>query len=128
MFPGAPDFQGTSEHANAFYEKGVSMMLLKRDWLSHGGRAGSGKKPARGPRGPGQLESGRRCALSSRRAFLSSLADPAYAPYAPYTLTALEIALVLVSRDLMIPDLHCVVDAVLVVLFLAVGWIRAVVG
>jgi len=41
---------------------------------------------------------------------------------------ALEIALVPVSRELMIPDLRWVVGCVPVILFLAVGWIGAVVG
>src|SRR5262249_41977610 len=39
-FPGAPDFQGTPQQANAVYEKSVLMMLLKRaGYPLVGGRA-----------------------------------------------------------------------------------------
>ncbi len=127
-FPGTPDFQGTPEEANAFYEKGVLMMLLKRaGYPMVGGRA-QGKNLMEVP---AALDNWSRVVVvryPSRRAFLSLLADPAYGPCAPYKLMALEIALVPVSRDLMIPDLRWVVGGILVVLFLAVGWIRAVVG
>jgi hypothetical protein len=125
-FPGTPDFQGTPEQANAFYEKSVLMMLLKRaGYPMVGGRA-QGKNLLEVP---AALDNWSRVLVvryPSRRAFLSLLADPAYAPYEPYKLMAVETALVPVSRDLMIPDLRWVVGGMLVILFLAVGWIRAV--
>ena len=61
----------------------------------------------------------------SRRAFLSLLADPAYAPNMPYKLIALYLALVPVSGDVVIPDLRSVVGATLLGLFLAIGWFRS---
>ena len=64
----------------------------------------------------------------SRRAFLSLLADPAYAPYEPYKFMALEIALVPISGDVVIPDLRWIVGGILTVLFLLVGWIRTARG
>ncbi len=127
-FPGTPDFQGTPEQANEFYEKGVLMMLLKRaGYPMVGGRA-HGRNLIEVP---AALDNWSRVVVvryPSRRAFLSLLADPAYAPYEPYKFMALEIALVPVSKDLMIPDLRWVVGGILVILFLAVGWIRALVG
>ncbi len=127
-FPGTPEFHGTPEEANAIYEKGVAMMLFKRaGYPMVGGRA-QGKNLLEVP---AALDNWSRVVVvryPSRRAFLSLLADPAYAPYAPYKLMALETALVPVSRALAIPDLRLVVGAILVILFLAVGWIRALAG
>ena len=127
-FPGTPDFQGTPEQANEFYEKGVLMMLLKRAGYPMVGGKAHGRNLIEVP---AALDNWSRVVVvryPSRRAFLSLLADPAYAPYEPYKFMALEIALVPVSKDLMIPDLRWVVGGILVILFLAVGWIRALVG
>jgi hypothetical protein len=127
-FPGTPDFQGTPEQANAFYEKGVLMMLLARAGYPVVGGKAQGRNLTDVP---AALDDWSRVVVvryPSRRAFLSLLADPAYAPYEPYKFMAVELALVPVSSDLMIPDLRWVVGAILIVLFLAVGWIRAVVG
>jgi len=125
-FPGTPNFQGTPDQANAFYEKGVSMMLLRRAGYPMVGGRTQGKNLLEVP---AALDNWSRVLVvryPSRRAFLSLLADPAYALYVPYKLMALEIALVPVSRGLMIPDLRWIVGGILVILFLAVGWIRAV--
>jgi hypothetical protein len=125
-FPGTPPFQGTPEQANALYEKSVLLLLLKRaGYPVVGGRA-QGKNLLEVP---AALDDWSRVVVvryPSRRAFLSLLADPAYAPFEPYKIMALETALVPVSRDLMIPDPRWVVGGILVILFLGVGWIRAV--
>lgn len=60
----------------------------------------------------------------SRRTFLKLLADPSYAPLEPYKFMALEIDLVPVSGDRVIPDPRWIVGAGLLVLFLALGWVR----
>lgn len=43
----------------------------------------------------------------------------------PYKFMALEIDLVLVSGDMIVPDLRWLVGGVLVIIFLLVGWVRA---
>ena len=53
------------------------------------------------------------------------LSDPAYAPMEPYKFIALEMDLVPVSGDKVIPDLRWLVGGGLVFIFLVVGWIRA---
>jgi hypothetical protein len=126
--PGTPDFQGTPEQANAFYEKGVAMILLKRAGYPVVGGSAQGKNLLEAPAATDNWSRVVVVRYPSRRAFLSLLADPAYAPYAPYKFMALELALVPVSKELMVPDLRWVVGGILVILFLAVGWIRAVVG
>jgi hypothetical protein len=64
----------------------------------------------------------------NRRTFLSLLADPAYAPFAPYKFMALEIVLVPVSGEVRMSDWRLVVGSALLVLFLTVGWVLAAVG
>jgi hypothetical protein len=64
----------------------------------------------------------------NRRAFLSLVADPAYAPFVPYKFMALEIVLVPVSGEVRVPDLRLVVGGGLLILFLTVGWVLAVLG
>src|SRR5262245_41998446 len=61
----------------------------------------------------------------SRRTFLKLLSDPAYAPMEPYKFIALEIDLVPVSGDMVLPDLRWVVGGSFMVIFLLVGWVRA---
>ena len=61
----------------------------------------------------------------SRRTFLKLLSDPSYGPLEPYKFMALEIDLVPVSGDKVIPDFRWIVGGGLLALFLAVGWARA---
>ncbi len=127
-FPGTPEFHGTPREANAYYEKGVLKLLLKRaGYPVMGGRA-QGRNLLEVPAAVDNWSRVVVVRYPSRRAFLSLLADPAYAPYEPYKFMALEIALVPVSSGLMIPDLRWVVGGFLLILFLAVGWIRALGG
>ena len=65
------------------------------------------------------------CRYPSRRAFLILLSDPSYAPMEPYKFIATEIDLVPVSGSRLIPDLRLIVGASLLILFLAVNWLRA---
>jgi hypothetical protein len=127
-FPGIPDFQGTPEQANAYYESSVLMLLLKRAGYPMVGGKAQGENLLEAPPA---LDNWSRVVVvryPSRRAFLRLLADPVYALYEPYKFMALETALVPVSKDLTVPDLRWIVGGVLVILYLALGWIRAVIG
>jgi hypothetical protein len=53
------------------------------------------------------------------------LSDPSYAPMEPYKFIALEIDLVPVSGEIVVPDLRLIIGGSLLVLFLAVNWLRA---
>ncbi len=122
-FPGAPEFKGTPEEANAHYER--SLIWL---WLSHASyptfigvpqaqnllniqpeRTWSNMTVVRYP---------------SRRTFLKLISHPAYAPLAPYKLIAMELDLVPVSSGTVVPDLRWLVGGGFVIVFLLVGWIR----
>ena len=61
----------------------------------------------------------------SRRAFLALLSNPAYLDVMPYKLASLNVALVPVRAELVIPDLRWIVGLVLLAVFLGVGWLRA---
>jgi hypothetical protein len=61
----------------------------------------------------------------SRRAFLELLADPDYAPIEPYKFMALEVVLVPVTAELLVPDLRVLVGGLLLTGYLAVGWVRS---
>jgi hypothetical protein len=65
------------------------------------------------------------CRYPSRRTFLKLASDPSYAPMEPYKFMALEIDLVPISGDMLVPDLRLIVGGSLLVLFLAVNWLRA---
>ena len=126
-FPGAPEFKGTPEEANAHYEK--SLMWL---WLSHAAYPTfSGVSQARNllnmqpERGWDNMIVVR---YPSRRTFLKLISHPRYAPLAPYKLIAVELDLVSVSRGTVIPDLRWLVGVGLAIVFLLVAWIRALSG
>jgi hypothetical protein len=48
------------------------------------------------------------CRYPSRRTFLKLASDPSYAPIEPYKFMALEIDLVPVSGDMLVPDLRLI--------------------
>ncbi len=60
-----------------------------------------------------------------RRKFLQLLAEPAYARVEPYKLMALEIDLVPVSGDKLLPDLRWIAGGSFLALFSGVGWFPA---
>jgi hypothetical protein len=122
-FPGAPDFKGTSEQANAHYEKGLIWL-----WLSHASyptfigapqaRNLINMQPER------TWENMTVVRYPSRRTFLKLISHPTYTPLAPYKFIALELDLVPVSSRTIIPDLRWLVGGGFVIVFLLVEWIR----
>ena len=121
-FPGSLPFEGTPRDANATYEDGAMPLALKTGAypLFAGEAQGTNVIGSRG--GWNRVLVMR---YPSRRAFLDLIADPAYAPIAPYKLMALDVDLQPLGSELIVPDVRFVAGAVLLVLFLAVGWARA---
>jgi hypothetical protein len=122
-FPGAPDFKGTPEQANAHYEK--SLIWL---WLRHASYPTFiGVPQARNlinmqpERSWGNMTVVR---YPNRRTFLKLISHPAYAPLAAYKFIAVELDLVPVSRGTVVPDLRWLVGGEFVIIFLLVGWLR----
>ncbi|MFZ0323709.1 MAG: hypothetical protein WAN48_06210 [Actinomycetes bacterium] len=124
-FDGAPDFDGTPEEANAYYEKSLTNLWLRNaSYPMVGGRAQGPNiietQPGQAPWSTAQM-----VRYPSRRTFLRLLADPSYGPLEPYKFMALEIDLVPVSGDKVIPDPRWVVGGGLLALALAAGWLGA---
>ena len=125
-FPGAPNFNGTPEQANARYEK--SLIWL---WLSHasyptfiGVSQASGNLINIQPeRTWGNMTVVR---YPSRRTFLKLISHPTYAPLAPYKFIAVELDLVPVAGGTIVPDLRWLVAGGFAIVFLLIVWARAV--
>ena len=124
MFPGAPEFKGTPEEANARYEKGLIWL-----WLSHASYPtfiGVPQAPnllnIQPERTWGNMTVVR---YPSRRTFLKLISHPAYASLAPYKLIAVELDLVPVSSGIIVPDLRWLVAGGFAIVFLLVVWLHA---
>jgi len=61
----------------------------------------------------------------SRSAFFELLTDPQYLKYLPYKVASLLVALSPMTGDLILPRLDWALGAGLLILFLAIAWIRA---
>jgi hypothetical protein len=123
-YPGAPDFSGSPQQSNDYYENVALKLLLKSgSYPLMGGSAGRDVLDA-----PAQLDDWSRVLVvryRNRRAFLDLLTDPAYAPVMPYKLMALSVVLVPVSEELILPDLRWLAAAFLTSIFLMIGWLRS---
>jgi hypothetical protein len=124
-FPGTPDFQGTPQQANALYEKSVRWLVLKRAGYPLVAGTAQANPLLEVPQALDGWDRVLIVRYPNRRAFLSLLADPAYAPFEPYKVMALELVLVPVSGNVRFPDPRLLVGSTLLVLFLTVGWVLA---
>ncbi|MGB5834156.1 MAG: hypothetical protein WBG92_19520 [Thiohalocapsa sp.] len=124
-FPGAPEFKGTPQEANAYYEKSITWL-----WLSHAAYPIFSPSPQANNLINMQPE--RRwdevavARYRNRRTFLKLLSDPSYGPMEPYKFIALETDLVPVSGGMVIPDLRWLLGGALIIIFVLAGWIHAV--
>lgn len=118
-------FAGTPQQSNAYYEDQVMPMLLGRG----GYPAYGGEIHERNILSPeDELNDWQRLLLiryPSRRAFMSLMSDPAYAPLAPYKLRALKVVLTPSQPELVLPSLNLALGAFSLLLFTAFGWRRA---
>lgn len=132
--PGMADVRGTPAEANATYEKAVMPLLfrlgayplfggetmeIRADGTGHSNL--DGFDPA--------IDNWSRILVvryPSRRAFFELLTDPQWLKFAPYKLAALEIALVPVSGQVVIPDVRWIVGGVCLIVFLGACWLSAV--
>jgi len=124
-FPGAPDFKGTPQESNAYYLRHIAWL-----WLSHaaypifdGDTQAENLINMQPERTWSKVTVAR---YPNRRTFLKLVADPAYAPMEPYKFMAMELDLVPVSGDTVIPDPRWVLGGGFIILFLLAGWVRAV--
>jgi hypothetical protein len=122
-FPGAPEFNGTPEQANAHYEKGLLWL-----WLSHASYPTFIGAPQ--ARNLIDMQPERTwdnmtvVRYPSRRTFLKLISHPTYARVAAYKFIAVELDLVPVSSGTIVPDLRWLVGGGLVIVFMLVGWLH----
>jgi hypothetical protein len=121
---GMRDFQGTPRESNAYYENNVMPMLLRSGNYPIFGSDTQGATLLR-DKVAGDLGRVLVVRYSSRRDFPNLLTDPACAPFEPYKLMALQVALTPMSGDVVIPDASLAFGASLLTTFLFVGWVRA---
>jgi hypothetical protein len=124
-FPGAPEFKGTPEQANAHYEKSLTWL-----WLSHASYPTFiGVPKARNLIDMQPERTWNNMTVvryPSRRTFLKLISHPAYAPFAPYKLIAVELDLVPVSSGIVVPDLRWLVAGGFAIVFLLVVWLHTI--
>jgi hypothetical protein len=122
---GAPEFDGTPEEANAYYEKSLTKLWLKHaSYPMVGGKVEGQNLIATQPDQP-DWSTAEMVRYPSRRRFLKLLSDPSYGPLEPYKFMALEIDLVPVSGDKVIPDFRWLAGGSLLAFFLGLGWARS---
>jgi hypothetical protein len=127
-FSGAPEFQGTPEESNAYYEKSLTTLWLTNASYPRRGGTAQGPNLVTTHQDDAPWSSAKMVRYPSRRKFLQLLADPSYGPLEPYKLMSMDLDLVAVSGDVQIPDARLIVGGALLTLFLAVGWKRAARG
>lgn len=123
---GVPRFAGTPPEANRRYEDATMPLLLKVGGIPQFAGAPQGRNVLDSP---AEADDWTRVLLvryPSRRAFLELVADPSYAPAAPLKMMASQVFLVPIAGEVSLPELRWLVAAVLLVVFLAIGWRRAV--
>ncbi|TJY61004.1 hypothetical protein E4T66_10210 [Sinimarinibacterium sp. CAU 1509] len=136
-FPGAPEFQGAPQDANAHYENNVVPLALSlgaypmmagsaqgRNTLMIGGKTSRHDIHAAGR----ELDEWSRIIMMrypSRRTFFKLVTHPNYLPYMPYKFMAQQVVLVPVSTDLTFPEWRWLAGGILLALFLGLGWLGA---
>jgi hypothetical protein len=132
--PGAEAIKGTPAQANAHYEDTVLPILIRLGAYPLVGGPAAGVRGADGRMHTNLLDFDSKVddwsrvlvvRYPNRRAFFDLISDATYIQVMPYKLAALEVALVPVRAELVVPDLRWVLGMVLLAAFLAIGWLRA---
>lgn len=131
--PEVAGFQGSPEESNAFYEEKVIPLLIKYGtyplFSSNMQGVLSGAQPSTNVIvGKPEWDNWSRVLIvryPNRRAFLNLLTDPVYMQYVSYKAAALNVGLAPMKGDLILPLLNWALGGVLLILFLAVAWLRA---
>jgi hypothetical protein len=124
-YPGAPDFQGSPEEANRYYEDKTVDLILKSGSAPLFMSTSQGKTVVGFDQDVDKLNRVLVVRYTSRRAFLKLLSDPLYADICPYKFMSMEINILPLTGDVVLPDLRLALGSFFLLLFLAVGWYRS---
>jgi catechol 2,3-dioxygenase-like lactoylglutathione lyase family enzyme/uncharacterized protein (DUF1330 family) len=124
--PAGIEFEGTPEEANDYYEQLVTPLALKRgEYPLIGGDAQATSLTASDAENANQWERVVVMRAPSRRAFIEFMADPAYGPTIPYKMAAMDVVLIPVDSQIVVPDLRWLLGGFLLIAFLFICWRRS---
>ncbi len=119
--PANISFKGTPQEANAFYESTVAPLALKRgEYPLLGGDAQGSSLTASDADSASQWTRVVVMRAPSRRAFIEFMADPVFGAMSAYKHAAMDVVLIPVNSEMVIPDLRWMVGGLLLVVYLLI--------
>jgi len=120
-----PDHCDSPEASNVYYEKKILNAAVRSGAVPlFGGEVENANVMASEP-AAGRYDRVILMHYPSRRHFFRLFANPEYHKYAAHKYFAMDVELVPVKRDVVIPDLRFLAVIVALVIFLAAGWLHA---
>jgi hypothetical protein len=128
-YPGAiKDFRGSPKESNYAYELGTKEILLYQGGYPVAwGEVTLGRNVARADDAAANTDWNRVgfARYPNRRGFFRLMADPVYGKQSAYKLMGAHTNLIPMTPQWVVPDLRLMTGLVLLILFLAIGWLRA---
>ena len=128
-YPGAiKDFGGTPKESNYAYELGTKEILLYQGGYPVAwGEVTLDRNVARADDATANTDWNRVgfARYPNRRGFFRLMADPVYGKQSAYKLMGAHTNLIPMTPQWVVPDLRLMTGLVLLILFLAIGWLRA---
>ena len=128
-YPGAiKDFEGTPKESNYAYELGTKEILLYQGGYPVAwGEVTLDRNVARADDAAANTDWNRVgfARYPNRRGFFRLMADPEYGVQSAYKLMGAHTNLIPMTPQWVVPDLRLITGLVLLILFFAIGWIRA---
>jgi len=128
-YPGSiKGFEGTPKESNYTYELGTKEILLGQGGYPVAwGEVTLGRNVARADDSAANTDWNRVgfARYPNRRGFFRLMADPEYGRQSAYKLMGAHTNLIPMTPQWVVPDLRLITGLVLLILFFAIGWIRA---
>ena len=128
-YPGAiKDFRGTPQESNYAYELGTKEILLYQGGYPVAwGEVTLDRNVARADDAAANTDWNRVgfARYPNRRGFFRLMADPVYGKQSAYKLMGAHTNLIPMTPQWVVPDLRLMTGLVLLILFFAIGWLRA---
>ena len=128
-YPGAiKDFRGTPKESNYAYELGTKEILLYQGGYPVAwGEVTLDRNVARADDAAANTDWNRVgfARYPNRRGFFRLMADPVYGKQSAYKLMGAHTNLIPMTPQWVVPDLRLMTGLVLLILFFAIGWLRA---